>query len=108
MLAGYLGLLLVPGTATWLWVVLAGTAPSLFSIVLVAVNYRTATQHGAVALSGMATAGGYFLGAAGPLVVGFWRAQGLDWSVVLWMLIASTFVTIGFSFSLRRRVNVDE
>lgn len=108
MLAGYAGLMWMPGTATWLWVILAGTAPSLFSIVLVAVNYRTATQHGAVVLSGMATAGGYFLGAAGPLVVGFWRAQGLDWSVVLWMLMASTLVTIGFSFGLRRRVNVDE
>lgn len=108
MLAGYLGLLWSPGTATWLWVALAGTAPSLFSIVLVAVNYRTKTQHGAVVLSGMATAGGYFLGAAGPLLVGLWRAQGLDWSVVLWALSASTLVTIGFSFGLRRRVNVDE
>jgi CP family cyanate transporter-like MFS transporter len=108
MLAGYAGLLWLPATATWLWVVLAGTAPSLFSIVLVAVNYRTATAHGAVVLSGMATAGGYLLGAAGPLVVGLWRAQGLDWSAVLWMLIASTFVTIGFSWGLRRRVNVDE
>ena len=108
MLAGYVGLLWMPGTATWLWVILAGTAPSLFSIVLVAVNYRTTTQHGAVVLSGMATAGGYFLGAAGPLIVGLWRAQGLDWSTVLWMLIASTFVTIGFSFGLRRRTNVDE
>ncbi len=108
MIAGYVGLMVAPATLTWLWVVLAGTAPSLFSIVLVGINYRTASQQGAVLLGGMATAGGYFIGASGPLIVGVLRAQGLDWNIVMTMLIVSSLVTIAVSFSLRRRVNVDQ
>ncbi len=108
MIVGYAGLMIAPGTATWLWVALAGTAPSLFSVVLVGVNFRTASQQGAVLLSGMTTAGGYFIGASGPLVVGVLRAQGLTWNTVMIMLIVSSVVAIAVSWNLRRRVNVDQ
>ena len=105
---GYFGLLLAPTTITWLWVLLAGTGPSLFTTVLVGLNYRSHTPAGAVALGGMVTAGGYIIGAAGPLIVGALRAQQVSWSATWWMLIASLVVAIVAGFGLRRRVNVDE
>ncbi len=105
---GYLGLILAPGTLPWLWVVFAGTGPSLFSIILVAINYRTKTDVGASALSGMVTGGGYILGAIGPLIVGVLRANGAPWSTTLVMLILSLVVTVIAGLGLRRRVNVDD
>ena len=50
---GYLGLLLVPTVATWLWVALAGIGPMLFPLALVLINLRTRTHSGAVALVGV-------------------------------------------------------
>ena len=104
---GYFGLLLAPTTVTWLWVLLAGVGPTLFTTVLVGLNYRSQTPAGAVALGGMVTAGGYIIGAAGPLVVGALRAQNVAWSVTWWMLILSLIVGVIAGLGLRRHVNVD-
>jgi len=105
---GYFGLLLAPTAVTWLWVLLAGIGPTLFTTVLVGLNYRSHTPAGAVALGGMVTAGGYIIGAAGPLIVGALRAQGVAWSVTWWMLILSLIVAVLAGLGLRRHVNVDE
>lgn len=105
---GYFGLLLAPTAITWLWVLLAGIGPTLFTTVLVGLNYRSHTPAGAVALGGMVTAGGYIIGAAGPLIVGALRAQGVAWSVTWWMLILSLIVAVLAGLGLRRHVNVDE
>lgn len=107
VLVGYLGLVLMPSTATWLWVALAGTAPMLFSITLISINYRAATEAGAVVLAGMVTFGGYLLGASGPLIVGFLRSVGASWSTVLLMLSVAMLVAIVASFGLRKPVMVD-
>ena len=104
---GYFGLLLAPTSVTWLWVALAGIGPTLFTTVLVGLNYRSHTPAGAVALGGMVTAGGYIIGAAGPLIVGALRAQGVAWSVTWWMLILSLIVAVVAGLGLRRHVNVD-
>jgi CP family cyanate transporter-like MFS transporter len=69
-LLGYAGLIFWPGTATWLWVLLAGSGPLLFPLCLILINLRTRTHDGAVALSGFVQGVGYTLGALGPLVVG--------------------------------------
>jgi CP family cyanate transporter-like MFS transporter len=104
---GYLGLLLAPMSVTWLWVLLAGVGPTLFTTVLVGLNYRSHTPAGAVALGGMVTAGGYIIGAAGPLIVGALRAQNVTWAVTWWMLILSLIVAVVAGLGLRRHVNVD-
>ena len=67
-IVGYLGLLLVPATATWLWVAFAGAGPLLFPLALVLINLRTRTHAGSVALSGFVQGIGYTIGAVGPLV----------------------------------------
>ena len=59
--AGYLGLLLAPATATWLWVALMGIGPLFFPLSLVLINLRSRTHSGAVALSGFVQSAGYLI-----------------------------------------------
>jgi CP family cyanate transporter-like MFS transporter len=108
VIVGYLGLWFMPGTATWLWMMLAGICPTIFNITLVATNYRTSNEMGGVTLTGMVTFGGYLVGGFAPLVVGAFAADGLDWSVTYIMLIASMLAVIGMHLGLRRRVLVDQ
>lgn len=86
---GYLGLILAPGTATWLWVVFAGLGPLLFPLCLVLINLRTRTHAGSVALSGFTQGLGYTLGALGPLAVGLLHQLTGGWTVALIVLLAT-------------------
>lgn len=81
---GDLGLIVLPATATWLWVALAGLGPMLFPLGLALINLRTRTHEGAVALSGFVQGFGYVIAAAGPLVFGFLHdvTGGWNFSVV--------------------------
>ena len=108
VIIGYLGLWFMPGTAPWLWMLLAGISPTMFSITLVATNFRTSNELGGVTLTGMVAFGGYFIGGFAPLVVGVFAANNLPWSVTYIMLIASLVVVIGVHFMLRRKVLVDQ
>ena len=83
---GYLGLILVPGVATWLWVAFAGLGPLLFPLCLVLINMRTRTHAGAVALSGFTQGLGYTLGALGPLAVGVLHQLTSSWTLALVVL----------------------
>jgi CP family cyanate transporter-like MFS transporter len=86
---GYLGLILVPATATWLWVSLAGLGPLLFPLCLVLINMRTRTHAGSVALSGFTQGLGYTLGALGPLAVGVLHQLTGSWTLPLVILTAT-------------------
>ncbi|MEF2978166.1 MFS transporter [Subtercola sp. YIM 133946] len=88
-LAGDLGLLLAPGTLTWLWVAFAGIGPLLFPLSLLLVNLRTRSQAGSVALSGFMQGIGYLIGAAGPLLLGVLRESTGDWTLALLFLTAT-------------------
>ena len=86
---GNLGLLLLPATATWLWIVFCGIGPLLFPLSLVLVNLRTRTQAGSVALSGFMQGVGYLVGAAGPLLVGILHQATGSWTLPLLLLAAT-------------------
>lgn len=85
---GYIGLLLVPATATWLWVALIGTGPLLFPLTLVLINLRSRTHAGAVALSGFVQSVGYLIVAIGPLAVGLLHDATGAWTWPLAFLLA--------------------
>ncbi|WP_285113537.1 MFS transporter [Leifsonia sp. fls2-241-R2A-40a] len=85
-IAGYLGLILAPAAATWLWVSFAGLGPLLFPLCLVLINVRTRTHAGSVALSGFTQGLGYTLGALGPLAVGVLHQLTGDWTLALLVL----------------------
>ncbi len=89
---GYGGLLLVPGQATWLWVILIGLGPLLFPLALVLINLRTRTHVGAVALSSFVQSFGYAVGALGPLLVGVLHQLTGDWIGPLLFLLGTSAV----------------
>ncbi|MCU1477931.1 MAG: transporter permease [Subtercola sp.] len=91
---GDLGLLLVPSTATWLWIALIGTGPLLFPLSLVLINLRTRTQAGSVALSGFMQGVGYIIGAVGPLAVGILHQLTGEWTLPLIFLLATVPVIV--------------
>lgn len=107
--AGYLGLLLAPGFAPWLWVGLAGAGPLLFPLALVLINLRTRTHSGAVALSGFVQSAGYLIVAVGPLVVGLLHdaTDGWVWPLVL-LLCSAVPAAIAGAVVARPRYFEDE
>lgn len=107
LVAGTTGLLLIPHTATLLWVALLGLGPLLFPVCLVLINYRTRTQEGSVALSGMAQGVGYAIGALGPLGVGLIHAATPSWTPMLLMMMATGVVGAFAGFIMRKNVMVD-
>lgn len=91
-IAGDLGLLLLPGTLTWLWVSFAGLGPLFFPLALVLINLRTRTHEGAVALSGFVQSVGYLIGALGPLAVALLYELTADWTWPLLFLLATALL----------------
>lgn len=108
-LIGDLGLLLAPGTLTWLWVVLAGLGPLFFPLTLVLINLRTRTHEGAVALSGFVQSVGYTLGALGPLSVGLLHEFTGAWTAPLLVLIGTALaVTVAGAVVARPHLLEDD
>lgn len=105
---GDLGLWLLPDTLTWLWVALAGVGPALFSMNLVMIAYRTATQAGAVVLSGMVQGVGYALGSVGPLMIGTMHGASNDWTGEFALLVGVGLLPLVSGFILRRKHLTDE
>jgi CP family cyanate transporter-like MFS transporter len=69
--AGFLGLLLAPGTATYIWVILLGIGTgSTFPLTLLMLVLRTSTPAIAGQLSAMVQGIGYLICAIGPFAVG--------------------------------------
>ncbi|TFD89386.1 MFS transporter [Cryobacterium lactosi] len=108
-LIGDLGLLLAPGTLTWLWVVMAGLGPLLFPLVLVLINLRTRTHAGSVALSGFVQSVGYTLGAIGPLSVALLHEVTGGWTAPLLFLIGTALaVTVAGAVIARPHLLEDD
>lgn len=105
---GYLGLVLAPTTATWLWVSIAGLGPLLFPLSLVLINVRTRTHAGAVALSGFAQGAGYTIGALGPLGVGLLHQLTGSWPVALLALIATALAAAGAAAVVARPTPLED
>ncbi|MBC7590103.1 MAG: MFS transporter [Salinibacterium sp.] len=107
--AGYLGLLLAPSAATWLWVLLIGAGPVVFPLSLVLINLRTRSHEGSIALSGFVQGIAYAAGALGPLILGLLHDLTGDWTVPLAFLLATTLLTLISAVALARpRVVEDE
>jgi CP family cyanate transporter-like MFS transporter len=87
--AGTLGLLVSPGAATALWVVLIGLGQgACFSLALTFFALRAPDPEHAAALSGMAQSVGYLLAASGPFLFGVLRDATNAWTAPLALLLA--------------------
>jgi len=105
---GYSGLLLAPGSLTWLWVVAAGLGPGAFPLSLVLVNLRSRTTEGSAALSGFAQGLGYTVAGAGPFVVGLLRESTGTWGAAFAFLGATLVVQVVSGFLICRPGAVED
>ncbi|MGH3994016.1 MAG: MFS transporter, partial [Pseudonocardiaceae bacterium] len=94
-LAGLIGLLLAPGAAPLLWVVLLGLGMSVFSLALTVIALRARTSADTARLSGMAQGFGYLIAGTGPFLFGLLHEVTGGWTVPLLMLIGVLVVQIG-------------
>jgi MFS transporter, CP family, cyanate transporter len=87
---GYLGLVVAPTAAPWLWALLVGIGCGVFPLVLTLIGLRSRTADGTAALSGFTQSVGYALAALGPVgIAALYDATG-GWTWPLLALTAST------------------
>lgn len=80
------GLLVAPGSAVVLWVILLGTPQMLFPAALVFMQLKTRTHEGTVALSGFAQSIGYGVAAVFPISFALLHEATGDWTGPLIMV----------------------
>ncbi|WP_246858513.1 MFS transporter [Citricoccus sp. SGAir0253] len=88
--AGYLGLLFAPAAMPLLWAFLLGIGGFCFPTALALIAARSRTALVTARLSGFVQPFGYFVAAAGPLLVGILYDVTGQWTVILWALVAAT------------------
>ena len=103
MSAGWLGVLLAPAAAPWLWASLLGIGfGSGFPLVLTLIVLRAPDVRRAAELSGMAQSVGYAVGAVGPVAVGALHDLSGSWTVPLAVLVACTVPTLALGLAAGR------
>ncbi|MEV4012421.1 MFS transporter [Nonomuraea angiospora] len=81
---GYLGMLLAPTAAPWLWMIVLGIGQGAsFALALLIIALRPADPATVTALSAVAQSVGYVIAAMGPLLFGFLREVSGGWTVPL-------------------------
>jgi MFS transporter, CP family, cyanate transporter len=91
MLAGWLGVLVAPTAAPWLWASLLGCAFGVgFPLVLTLMVLRAPDTRHAAELSGMSQAVGYAVAAVGPVAIGALHDVSAGWTLPLAVLTAAT------------------
>ncbi|MCD0450295.1 MFS transporter [Actinocorallia sp. API 0066] len=86
--AAYTGLALWPGTAPWLWALLAGVSQSAFPLSLALIGMRARTGEGVTLLSSFAQSTGYLCAIPGPIIVGVAHEWTGGWIVPMGFLLA--------------------
>lgn len=106
-LAGLTGLLLWPGTATALWMVLVGLGQGAgFSLTMALVVLRAADGPHAAALSGMVQSVGYVVAGLGPFVVGLIHDASGSWDPPIAFMLAITAGLVASGLAAARRGQV--
>jgi CP family cyanate transporter-like MFS transporter len=86
--AGWLGMLISPAGAPWLWAILLGLGGGAFTWTLTMIARRTRTTAGTAALSVTTQGLGYLVAGLGPFGVGALHDATGSWTVPLIALIA--------------------
>jgi MFS transporter, CP family, cyanate transporter len=109
-IAGWLGVLLVPTSASWLWPALLGCGFGIgFPLVLTLVILRAPDVRHAAELSGMTQAVGYTVAAIGPVAIGALHDLSGSWTLPLVVLTLATLpaLALGLGGSRPRFVGGD-
>jgi CP family cyanate transporter-like MFS transporter len=101
--AGFLGILLAPTGAAYLWAVLLGVGQSSsFPLALTLVALRTRVARDTVRLSALAQSVGYVIAALGPLALGAVHDATGSWRPPLVLLVALTIPQLVFGLGAGR------
>ena len=107
---GLAGLMVSPGGATWLWMVLAGSGQGAgIALALTLVVLRSPDAVHAASLSGMAQGAGYAIAAAGPLALGAVHDATGGWHTPLALLLLAVagMLVLGLGAGRPRFVRAD-
>lgn len=107
-LAGWLGMLLAPASAPFLWAVLIGLVPIAFPLALLLVNTRTRDHRVTVSVSGFVQGVGYVVAGAFALGVGLLHEATGNWQVSIVVLLATMGLVVPAVLILRRDRMVDD
>ena len=108
MLAGYLGLLIVPATVPWLWALLLGFSGFAFPATIAMLTSRTRDPSVTARLSGFVQPAGYLLAAVGPVLIGIVHSATDGWTVPILLLMATIVPFPWAGLRVSRRVYVDD
>lgn len=92
-ITGWLGILLAPSMAPWLWAALLGVGSTVFTWVLALLGQKSRTLPGTAALSGFVQGLGYLLATAGPFGAGSLHEHTGSWTPALLSLILLAALT---------------
>lgn len=106
--AGWLGMLLAPASAPFLWAVLIGLVPIAFPLALLLVNTRTRDHRVTVSVSGFVQGVGYVVAGAFALGVGLLHEATGNWQVSIVVLLATMALVVPAVLILRRDRMVDD
>ena len=99
---GWAGLLLAPGTATAVWMVMLGLAQGLsFALCIALIVLRAPDAAHVSALSGMVQSVGYILAAAGPLAAGALHDLTGGWTapIIAMLALSALLLVVGLPAS---------
>ena len=99
LVAGYVGLMLAPSSAPWLWAAFLALGQASFPLILALFGIRARTPGATAALSGFAQSVGYTLATLGPMsfgvlhgVTGAWTASiSLQLALCVPMIVAGLY-----------------
>lgn len=106
--AGWLGVLLAPAKAPWLWAILLGLGGAAFTWTLTMIARRARTTAGTATLSVTTQGFGYILAGIGPFGVGALHDASGSWTVPLIALICLSFFIAVFGTIVARPVMLED
>ncbi|MGH3096870.1 MAG: CynX/NimT family MFS transporter [Streptosporangiales bacterium] len=105
---GYVGLLLAPAAAPWLWAMVLGAGGGAFPLALMLIGLRARTGQATSALSGFAQGTGYLVAALGPFLVGFLHDLTGEWTLSVLFLLATVCVLLPVGLIAARHRYVED
>jgi CP family cyanate transporter-like MFS transporter len=100
---GTFALLVAPTFAPLLWALLVGLGQGgCFGLALLFIVLRAADAEAAARLSSMAQAGGYLVGALGPLAMGLLHALSGGWTAPLVFMLSAVAVELAVGLAAAR------
>lgn len=105
---GYVGLLSAPATVPWLWALALGVAGFAFPLAIALLTTRTRNPAVTAQLSGFVQPVGYLFAALGPFAVGVIHQATGNWTLVLWLLLATVLPFTWAGLRVCRPAYVDD